>query len=206
MNEFLIELRAEAWSRRQHLHQHWGIQGLTLRQMDRYEKALAAYSRALQLDPDYAWAWGGKGETLRQMDRYEEALAAVGRSLELDPERDWSHYLRAMMCEKIGDVGGASSNLEQAIQLARKKAQREPSDRWGRFNLALYLLAAAQPEEALENYRQGVRDAHQFHVQEALRDLEDFAVWKGQVEGWDEAHALLQAALEGAGDSAELTQ
>jgi exodeoxyribonuclease V alpha subunit len=49
------------------------------------EEALAAYQRALAIDPSIAWAWNNKVATLRDLGRPEEALPARGRALELAP-------------------------------------------------------------------------------------------------------------------------
>ena len=52
----------------------------------RYEEALAAYEKALLLDPIFAESWKGKGWTLYRLKRYEEALAAFEQSIRLDPD------------------------------------------------------------------------------------------------------------------------
>ena len=39
--------------------------GQTYRLMGRYDEALADLSRAIELDPGYAWAIAGRGQTYR---------------------------------------------------------------------------------------------------------------------------------------------
>ena len=56
--------------------------------LERYEEALADYSRAIELNPGDGWAIGGRGLTYRMLERYEEALADLGRAIELDPSPD----------------------------------------------------------------------------------------------------------------------
>ncbi|MGK7907510.1 MAG: tetratricopeptide repeat protein, partial [Synechococcus sp.] len=55
----------------------------------RYEEALADYNRAIELNPDDAWAIGSRGQAYRAMERYDEALEDFTRALELDPSLDW---------------------------------------------------------------------------------------------------------------------
>jgi tetratricopeptide (TPR) repeat protein len=54
--------------------------------MGRYEEALAAFSRAIELDPDTAWLIGGRAAVYQLMGRYEEALADFSRAIDLDPD------------------------------------------------------------------------------------------------------------------------
>ena len=44
--------------------------------LKRYDEALAAYDRALALDPKYAFAWNNKGIALRALGREAEAQEA----------------------------------------------------------------------------------------------------------------------------------
>jgi len=53
--------------------------------LERYEKALAAYERGIDLDPGFAFAHRGKGDALYALGRYEEALVAYELALLLDP-------------------------------------------------------------------------------------------------------------------------
>ena len=59
--------------------------------MERYDEALADFSRAIELDPGNAWAIASRGETYRLMGRYDEALADFNRAIELDPGDGLGH-------------------------------------------------------------------------------------------------------------------
>jgi tetratricopeptide (TPR) repeat protein len=48
-----------------------------------YEKALAVYDKALQIDPDDADIWFDKGETLKKMGKLAEAEKCFGKATEL---------------------------------------------------------------------------------------------------------------------------
>jgi tetratricopeptide (TPR) repeat protein len=52
----------------------------TLVQLERYEEALAAYDRSLELDPDDATAHNARGRVLWDLERYEDAYGAFDRS------------------------------------------------------------------------------------------------------------------------------
>jgi serine/threonine-protein kinase len=63
----------------------WAI-GLIRRRQGRWEEALSAWERALQLDPRSAMLVSAVGETYRFMRRYEEAARYLDRTISLAPE------------------------------------------------------------------------------------------------------------------------
>ncbi len=70
----------------------WNGKGLALYDLKRYDEALAAYDRALALDPAYAIAWYSKGLALYALNRHDEALAAYDRDRALDPANAVAWY------------------------------------------------------------------------------------------------------------------
>lgn len=63
------------------LNQH----GLELGNRGRFAEALAAFDKALELEPSFALARNNQGWTLGSLGRFAEALVAVNQALELDP-------------------------------------------------------------------------------------------------------------------------
>jgi len=61
------------------------IKGAALVVLGRYEEALQAFDKAIELDPQYADAWNNKGVALYELGRYKEALQAYDKAIELDP-------------------------------------------------------------------------------------------------------------------------
>ncbi|MYT55966.1 tetratricopeptide repeat protein, partial [Streptomyces sp. SID7834] len=66
----------------------------------RYEEALADYDRAVEMDPQYAWARAGRAQVHEAMGRHEEALADYDRALEIDPLYEWAVGSRAQLFER----------------------------------------------------------------------------------------------------------
>jgi tetratricopeptide (TPR) repeat protein len=58
--------------------------------MERYDEALADFTRAIDLAPKYAWAITDRGETYRLMERYDEALTDFTRAIEIDPTDEFA--------------------------------------------------------------------------------------------------------------------
>jgi len=48
--------------------------------LDRYEEALEAFNRSIEIDPDNADIWLSKGNALDKLGRHEEASEAFARS------------------------------------------------------------------------------------------------------------------------------
>ena len=57
--------------------------GNLLDSQGQFKKALAAYDKALAIDPDDADAWFNKGETLMKMGNITEAARAFDRATDL---------------------------------------------------------------------------------------------------------------------------
>src|SRR5262249_4274741 len=59
--------------------------GNALAEQQQYQEALAAYDRALALDPNYLEAWVRKGIVFYGLRRYQETVAACGRATAIGP-------------------------------------------------------------------------------------------------------------------------
>jgi len=70
--------------------------GCALGKLERYEEAIKAYDRAIELKPDYAIAYYNKGCTLGKLERYEEAIVAYDKAIELDPDYVGAYYQRSI--------------------------------------------------------------------------------------------------------------
>ena len=63
----------------------WYYRGLSFFRLDRFEDSLAAFDRAILLDPKLTDARVRKGVALSKLLRFSEAAAVLDRSLEEDP-------------------------------------------------------------------------------------------------------------------------
>ena len=64
----------------------WMGKGTVLRDQGKYDQALQAYEKSIELDPKFAYPWYGKGTVLRDQGKYDQALQAYEKSIELDPK------------------------------------------------------------------------------------------------------------------------
>jgi tetratricopeptide (TPR) repeat protein len=63
----------------------WNNIGVSLSYFGRYEDAVAAYERAIEIDPQHAWSWYNKGIALGKLGRDEESKEAFEKAHEIDP-------------------------------------------------------------------------------------------------------------------------
>ena len=80
----------------------WCGRGIALYISGRYEEALQACDKALELNPDNSKAWSNKGKVLRCLGRSEDALQAFDKAIELDPNdsKNWDNK-GAALCDFV---------------------------------------------------------------------------------------------------------
>ena len=114
-----------------------------------YERALAAYRRALEMEPEHGTGHAGMGDTLYRLQRYQEAAEVMQRALELQPDQLSApalHYLSAESLRALGRPQQAQAHYEQALQL-------NPQMDAAANRLAELLVAQKRYPRALELYK-----------------------------------------------------
>src|SRR5260370_14565544 len=91
-----------------------GGRGEAYRQQGRFEEAVADLTRAIELDPHYAWAFGSRGEAHRQQGSFKAAVADFTRAIELDPKYCWAMAHRGEAYRQQGRFVEAVADVRQA--------------------------------------------------------------------------------------------
>jgi tetratricopeptide (TPR) repeat protein len=91
--------------------------GTALRQQGRFDDALKAFDKAIQLKPDKAELWVGLGTALVDLERRDEALLAFQHALKLNPQHWNAAYQCGLLLREAGKLDEALSHVDFARDL-----------------------------------------------------------------------------------------
>jgi len=100
--------------------------GLAFQKKNDFQRAAAAYERAVKLRDAYPEAWNGLGYSLRQQGKYDEALKAYQKALALRPDyAEALEYLGEAYVKlgKLDDARGVLAKLEPLDHAEAAKLQ-----------------------------------------------------------------------------------
>ncbi|MEG4066561.1 CHAT domain-containing tetratricopeptide repeat protein [Microcoleus sp. Pol11C2] len=99
---------------------YWYKRGLELAKLEQYEEAIAAYDKALEIDPKFHCAWNGKGITLNYWGRYSEALAAFKKCLQIKPKFHWAWNGKGIALNYLERYSEALAAFKKCLEIEPK--------------------------------------------------------------------------------------
>ena len=105
-------------------------------------EALAAFEKAIEINPQYSSAWYNKGVMLGKLDRPEEALTAYEKGIEINHQDSEAWYGKGFMLRKLNRTEQALAAFDEAIKL-----NPQHSKAWYNKGLALKALHRETEEE-----------------------------------------------------------
>ncbi len=114
------------------LHLIWANMGLAADSAGRYEEAVAAYQKAIELKPRQTSYYTNLGNALARLGKIDEARTLYEKAATLDPAN------AAMNWRNLGIVLSNANKMKEALEPLRKAAELDPksAQTW-------YLLGAA---------------------------------------------------------------
>lgn len=91
--------------------------GLALDNQGKHDEAIAAYDKAIQLDPNYALIWINKGVALYNQGKYDKAVQALDKVIELDPYNAFAWRLKGNVLKPLGKTSEADTAFAKAKEL-----------------------------------------------------------------------------------------
>jgi tetratricopeptide (TPR) repeat protein len=109
--------------------------GIVEMRLGHNDRALADYTRSLNIMPELIQAKVNLGAALYGLKRYPEALAALNEGVKTDSldARAVGYYNRGLTYEKLGDLQSAYEDYQRALQV--KPDFKQAADQIGRFTV-----------------------------------------------------------------------
>ena len=99
---------------------YWHQRGDELTNLGQHKEAIAAYEKALEIDPKFHLAWNNLGNALNDLGRNSEAIAAYETALEIDPKYDDAWYGLGASLNDLGRNSEAIAAFETALEIDPK--------------------------------------------------------------------------------------
>ncbi len=115
----------------------------------RYEEALEAFNKAIEINPKDGYVFSRKGIALGIMGRYEEALEAFNKAIEINPKDGYT----------LSNKGIALGNLdryEEALAAFNKAIEINPKDVYVLSSKGIALGNLGRHDEALDIFNKAI--------------------------------------------------
>ena len=95
--------------------------GVEKYEKDDYQGAIADWSKAIEINPKYAYAYSNRGSAKDELGDYQGAIADYTKALEINPQ-DASAYLnRGIARELLNDLEGACDDWRKSVNLGKER-------------------------------------------------------------------------------------
>jgi tetratricopeptide (TPR) repeat protein len=101
---------------------NWSEIGRQAMDAKRWNEALNAYNKAIELNPNDASAYNNRGLAYDNLDKNDLAIADYEKAIELNPKYGDAFNNRGKTFGKLGDYKQAILNYDRAIELNPKNA------------------------------------------------------------------------------------
>ena len=123
--------------------------GTALRDQKKLPEAIAAYHKAIELDPNHAPTYNNLGLALRDQKKLPEAIAAFHKAIELDPKFAPAYY-------NLGIALTDQKHLPEAITAYYKIIEIDPQDAIAYYNLGNALQEQKKLPEAIAAFHKAI--------------------------------------------------
>lgn len=100
----------------------YSVRGNDYLDLGKFDKAIADFTKAVELDPEHAYAWANRGVTYAHMNNAAAAKADLDRAESIDPRVEVVFHGRAVLAQTANDIPSAIAALTRAIDLKAKNS------------------------------------------------------------------------------------
>jgi tetratricopeptide (TPR) repeat protein len=123
--------------------------GNSLQETGRFDDAVAAYTQAVELQPDFSWSYHNLGDVLLKLERWEDAVTAYRKAVELNPDFSWSYH-------NLGDALLKLEQWEEAAAAYRCEIELKSDFAWSFGNLGDALSKLRYWDESIATYLKAI--------------------------------------------------
>jgi tetratricopeptide (TPR) repeat protein len=115
----------------------------------KYDRAIAYYTRAIEINPAEPLAFINRGSAYGQKGQYHRAVADLSRAVELDPTARLAFSNRAAAYIRMGDYGSAIADCDREIELDQGNSKAYAGRATANLLKGAYDLAIADCDRAI---------------------------------------------------------
>jgi tetratricopeptide (TPR) repeat protein len=149
-NSLLEELIQKSTFPRALLAPIYSRRGNTYLSFKDYQQAIADFDRALELDPNFAFAYRNRGWAYYWLKEYQRAFADFNHTLELDPNDPYAYYRRGWAYARLKDYQQAIADFDRALELEPNFSWAHCGRGWAYYDQKDYQRALVDFNRALE--------------------------------------------------------
>ena len=128
----------------------------TYLKLDKSDKAIAAYKRGIELNPDRDDLHTDLGNLYFANDRYDEALREYREAVRINPASSTNHYSLGQGLLKLEKFSDAEQEFRTVLRM-------EPDSPYGNYGLGLTFSKREKFEKAIESFEAAIRKDNQFY-------------------------------------------
>jgi len=125
-------------------------QGVVYNNEAEYDKAIVAFNKAIELDPDFAPAYNNRGWAYIELGQYGQAIDDCGKAIELDPRLAFAYSNRGLAYTRLGQYEQGVADCSKAIELDPRLALAYSNRGLAYIELGQYEKAIADFDKAVE--------------------------------------------------------
>ena len=137
--------------------QLWNCKALTLYSLERYDTAVMAYDKAIQIAPEDVWLWNNRGEAYTRLERKDKAEFDFKRAIELDPSKSFVPW------NNLGKLYYQQRELDRAIEAYKQALTVKPDYLPALIGLGNAQKASRLYDDAAKSYNQALAIDPDYH-------------------------------------------
>jgi tetratricopeptide (TPR) repeat protein len=128
----------------------WVEKGNVFFYQSKYNGAIKAYDKAIEINPRLAGAWNNKGLTLEDIGKYDEAIKILDKAIEINPRLPEAWYNKGKALKGMGRYEEAIKAFDKAIEINPQDADSWSNKGHALFRLGKYGEAIKASDKAIE--------------------------------------------------------